>query len=359
MVLFALLLFLAGCDSEQVPEQADCPLDCGIHGSCLGFGSNSRCNCAIGWDGEYCEACAPGFVSNLNECVHDPDAGTQDPDASVEGCADGLMGPVLFIGNSYTSANSLPSLIAGFSEANSCPLDYEATMPGGYRFLDHATNASTQNLMRSRSWAAIVLQNQSQVPAWRPEDVTNESLPHARALALIARENEPHPRLVYFMTWGRLNGDSDNCNYYDLVCTFEGQTQALHDGYSLYADETAGELSPVGLAWAAVHLDETAPFPYEQLWTGDNSHPTLLGSYLAAAVLYYTLSGNSPVGTSYTAGLSSEYAAYLVNIAASTVETATRTKKTHNFGNFFIQWSYDTDRIATTGHNQVTLNSGK
>jgi hypothetical protein len=359
IVLLFVAFLIIGCEAEQ-----DCMLDCGAHGTCTVSGSDGLCVCDEGWAGDACGECAPGYISYMDTCIPDPCTpekcngnGVCDNSSGLaecmctgnftgatcnecagnftgpncDECVDNFTGPdcnecavdispVLFIGNSYTASNSLPAIVAGFADETGCPIDFEATTPGGYRFSDHAYNAGTQTLISSREWSAIVLQNQSQVPGWRPEDVISGSLPHALRLADKAREGESDPQLVYFMTWGRRDGDSANCNYYPLVCTFEGHTEALHDGYTIYAENTAGELSPVGLAWAAVRSDAEAPFHYDQLWSNDGSHPSLLGSYLAAAVLYYTLSGQSPVGMNYTGGLSSENAAYLQQMAANTVE---------------------------------------
>ena len=52
----------------------------------------------------------------------------------------------------------------------------------------------------------------------------------------------------------------------------------------------------------------------------DGNHPTKQGSYLAALVLYYTLSGTSPAGNTYHSSLDTIDAWYLQAIAAETVE---------------------------------------
>jgi len=252
-------------------------------------------------------------------CNISPDDSNGEQDDSVD-CTREFAGPVLFIGNSFTSSISLPEMVAGFAEESGCPIEYEASIPGGYKFSDHVSDSSTQDLIRSREWNSAVLQNQSQMPGFKPEDVITGTLPDAQALADLLMKDGRDPRLVYFLTWGYRDGDVNNCDYYDQVCTFEGHTRALHEGYTIYADETGGEISPAGLAWADVRADEDAPFNYEDMWSGDGRHPALSGSYLAAAVLYYTLSGNSPAGLDYTGGLSTELADYLQKMAAHTVE---------------------------------------
>ena len=239
------------------------------------------------------------------------------PDAGTSDCA---VDDALFVGNSYTAFNDLAMLTAGFATASGCAVRFESINPGGARFSTHAGNAGTLDRIRTGGWDAVVLQNQSQVPGFRPADVRAMSLPHAVTLANTAREADPDPRVVYFVTWGRRDGDADNCGYYPLVCTFEGHTQALAEGYAMYATETMGELSPAGAAWALVRGDAARPFDETALWSGDGSHPSLRGSYLTAAVMHYVLQGESPVGSSFDGGLDAADAAYLQDMAARAVD---------------------------------------
>ena len=51
------------------------------------------------------------------------------------------------------------------------------------------------------------------------------------------------------------------------------------------------------------------------LWDLDNSHPALIGSYLAACVFYCTIFNANPVGLTYTGGLSSQDAYFCQTIA--------------------------------------------
>lgn len=225
----------------------------------------------------------------------------------------------LFLGNSYTGANSLSSLVAGFAAADGRMVDEQSRNPGGARFSTHAESGTSQNLIRSRAWDAIVLQNQSQVPGWRPNDVRALSLPYAQALASIAREGGRDPLLLYFVTWGRRDGDGDNCDYYPLVCTFEGHTDALQEGYEIYRDETGGELATAGWAWANVRADPDVPFDPTDLWKSDGSHPSLSGSFLTAAVIFAKLFDAPVRDVPYTAGLDDGDAAYLRDLAERTV----------------------------------------
>ncbi len=73
---------------------------------------------------------------------------------------------------------------------------------------------------------------------------------------------------------------------------------------------------PAGLAFAR----STAVRPELNLYVADKRHPSLAGTYLAAATTYATLFKRSPVGLSYTAGLDPAIARHLQTVAWETVQ---------------------------------------
>jgi hypothetical protein len=257
----------------------------------------------------------PGGGADISEV---PPAENAEP-VVVAGCADADPIKVLFLGNSYTSVNNLPSLVTQLA----CPLgykiEYDANTPGGYWFRDHLANATTQAKINAQNWNFVVLQNQSQVPGWQPADVAVTSLPNAEALVGLVHAKDPDSEIIYYQTWGRQNGDTANCGYYPLVCTYEGHTSALQEGYGIYQASTGGLIAPVGSEWLDIVQDSGAnrPFDSDILWSGDGSHPSLTGSYLAAAVILRQII-SAPVSSSdYTAGLDSATASYILAVADS------------------------------------------
>ena len=78
-------------------------------------------------------------------------------------------------------------------------------------------------------------------------------------------------------------------------------------------------MAPVGVAWqTGVSRDTTLA-----LWDTDGSHPSVLGTYLAACVLYATLFHASPIGLAAPAGIPSATARILQGLAGETVLTQT------------------------------------
>ena len=73
---------------------------------------------------------------------------------------------------------------------------------------------------------------------------------------------------------------------------------------------------PAGLAFAR----SIAQKPDLNLYVADKRHPSLAGSYLAAATTFAAVFRKSPVGLSYTAGLDPAVAKHLQQVAWETVQ---------------------------------------
>jgi hypothetical protein len=103
------------------------------------------------------------------------------------------------------------------------------------------------------------------------------------------------------------------CMAYPASCNFTRHTAALARGYRLYQKAVSGTISPVGENWRRVARDKTGdrPFSTKALWLNDNSHPSRLGSYLAAATILRTITSTKISAADYTAGLPPESAQYL------------------------------------------------
>ena len=69
---------------------------------------------------------------------------------------------------------------------------------------------------------------------------------------------------------------------------------------------------PVGTVWASVKRDA--------LWSKDGSHPSKVGTYLAACVFYAALFGESPEGAEFVSGLDAEVAKELQQAAGKAAQ---------------------------------------
>ena len=110
---------------------------------------------------------------------------------------------VLFIGNSYTSANDLPGTFRQLAAGMGRDVTTSSVNPGGYTFNQHSVYAATLTAIQSAKWDYVILQEQSQLPSFPPSQVTVEVFPYARKLDSLIRLNDSCTETVFYMTWGR------------------------------------------------------------------------------------------------------------------------------------------------------------
>jgi hypothetical protein len=92
-------------------------------------------------------------------------------------------------------------------------------------------------------------------------------------------------------------------------------TAQLAEQYTIAGNANNALVIPAGLAFAKA----VSKRPGLELYQPDLRHPTLAGTYLAACTTYATLQKKSPVGIKYTAGLDTDTAGFLQQVAADTV----------------------------------------
>ena len=120
----------------------------------------------------------------------------------VPGCATAQVGEppmkVLFIGNSYTSVNDLPSLVEALAEAaGGQKIESDQYLPGGYTFEQHAKDEKALEKIREKKWDVVVLQEQSLFP------VLNRESMHKYARILHEEISKQGAKTVFYLTWAR------------------------------------------------------------------------------------------------------------------------------------------------------------
>jgi hypothetical protein len=231
------------------------------------------------------------------------------PDLEEDGeLPDGFADRILFVGNSYTAANTLHAIVSDLLiEAGHEGTTLDVT-PGGYRLEEHAADADgTNGDTRLRDllvtgeeaalgWDVVVLQEQSQVAGFpTTEPYWTDMVEGATILRDLA--SDAGADTVIFMTWGRRDGDDMNPTLYPDYPTMQDRLSAGYAELASRLDATAEPvfLSPVGESFRSIYLEgDTSSF--EGLYVTDGSHPSIRGSYLAACTIFATLTGTSPVG---------------------------------------------------------------
>lgn len=218
----------------------------------------------------------------------------------------------LFIGNSYTSVNDLPALIAGLAAAGrGRRIEVDRHLVGACTFERHVKEMKALDKIRERKWDVVVLQEQS----LRPIIDRDRMFEYARILHHAIQKQGA--TTVFYLTWARqdipkMQGGADPAAVPEYARAmykisgladpkdFAGWRQqhatglsgGLSGAYFTIAKELHAAVAPVGVAWCIALKSDARRVLYQ----ADKSHPTPSGSYLAACVFYATLLGKSPVG---------------------------------------------------------------
>jgi hypothetical protein len=226
----------------------------------------------------------------------------------------------LFLGNSHTYFNDLPSLVQNLAAAGGDTLLVDSSTPGGctlaYPPNAHLYNDVSIGLLETGGWDYVVLQEQSQIPVI-PYIRDHYMYPGAIALDSLAHAHTPCCLTTFFMTWGWEHGGQHTFGGYTSpdFADYDEMQDSVRTAYMRIADSLSTPVAPAGVAWQnAIHDG----FPLS-LFNPDGYHPSPAGSYLAACVFYATFFQKSPVGLQFFAGLEEENALWLQAIADTTV----------------------------------------
>ncbi len=211
---------------------------------------------------------------------------------------------VLFIGNSYTGYNNMASMVSTCATSAGDAINFDTHTPGGSTFLQHSSNSTVQEKIAQGNWDFVVLQEQSQRPAFPDAQVANQVYPYASQLDSMIRHHNPCAETVFYMTWGRKNGDATNCPTWPPVCTYEGMDSLLHLRYKIMAEMNDAIVAPVGAVWNYIRQNH----PEIELYNPDESHPSLAGSYVAACCFYTTIFRKTPQAITWNSSLSPQMA---------------------------------------------------
>lgn len=206
---------------------------------------------------------------------------------------------VFFIGNSYTNTGNIPELIKQIAASAGDHLNYTAHTPGGTTLQQHASNPVVAETIEQGHWDYVVLQEQSQLPSFPAADVNNMVMPFAAQLSNKIKQSNPCTKVTFYMTWGRKYGDAQNCPMWPPVCTYEGMDDLIHQTYISMAEANNGIVSPVGAVWRYLINN----YPDLDLYSNDESHPSLIGSMASAYTFFSVFFKKSPYESNFTNSL--------------------------------------------------------
>lgn len=221
---------------------------------------------------------------------------------------------ILFVGNSYFYYNDSlhnhverMAIAAGlFKEPE---LGYKSATIGGAALHDHNIDhlLDPKNLRVNKPFEVVVLQGGSAAPLSKAGRMRFAETVSLYAKKVRAAGGEP----VLYMTHAYVR---PHPNYKP------GMIQDIASLYVGTGNQVDALVIPVGLAFAEAYRRKPSTELHKAF---DGTHPSMLGTYLAACTVFASIYGVSPVGNSYDyfGEVAKEDAIFLQTVAEDTVKT--------------------------------------
>ena len=203
---------------------------------------------------------------------------------------------ILFIGNSYTFYNAtVPAELASIVKSAEYSVNVDSVTKGAWsleQFADPNDEMGKQVVEKllSKQYDFVVLQEQSHAPVSNPEKF------YSGARALVKKIEDCGATPVFYCTWGRKAGNADIVKY-NLVDN-ETMTWNLAAAYTKMGKELDAPVAYVGPVFYDIYTSTEM-----NIYHADGSHPSALGTYIAAFTIACTIFKVSPEDIVYNFNL--------------------------------------------------------
>lgn len=185
-----------------------------------------------------------------------------------------------FIGNSITYYHQMPEMLSGLFAARKVAVKTDQHTPGGSSVAENAASPEVKQKISDEKWDYVVVQDSSRGPM-SPQPMIDAR--NKLCESIVKKGAMP----VVFVTWGYWGRPSREASRLT-----EEQLAAANAKYCASAKVPGGGVAPVGPAWQMA-LDKD---PKNPMHIQGDVPPTPEGSYLAACVIFATISGQPPLG---------------------------------------------------------------
>jgi len=220
---------------------------------------------------------------------------------------------ILFIGNSYTYYNTMPeNIFANIAKSAGYTVTVMSITEGGHYLKEHANPNDTQGaLVESRlentKWDYVVLQEQSTCAIDDPASF------YSGVRKLVEKIKANGATTILYETWGRKKGHE---YLSEKLMTNEVMTWKLAAGYEAIGKELGIDVAYAGLAFRDVYSKHSDTI---ELYHNDKTHPSALGSHLAALTLFAEIFGSDLSDVTYSNTEYDKYADILKEAARKAV----------------------------------------
>jgi len=243
----------------------------------------------------------------------------------------------IFFGNSFT--NHIPALVADIAKSKGKELGTQGMIKNGQGLNAHLAGHGADDALKSKPWSAVVLQDYS-LNATHARD-PKDFMRYGDLFYAKITQDAPTATIVLYETWAynaqhrfitgapdpKAKPDSDSDPKAKgpdpKFASADEMYGEIHKNYAalqsvLQAKDANRKvlIAPVGTAFVNCIKDH----PKINLYNKDLKHPSAAGDYLAACVLYATITGDSPAGATSIKGVPAADAKVLQQVAADLVQ---------------------------------------
>ena len=172
---------------------------------------------------------------------------------------------ILFIGNSLTYTNDVPTIIEEIAQHFNNRLITESICHPNYAIIDHLNDGIIQQKIATENYDYVIIQQGPSSQEEGAEMLINDG----KKIAILC--SKYNSKLGYFMVW------PSKRYYFTFDKVIKNHTQAAKINNAL--------LFPVGYFWKQYHKRSTTI----SLYSLDQFHPSKTGSFFAALTIYSTL----------------------------------------------------------------------
>lgn len=189
---------------------------------------------------------------------------------------------ILFVGNSYTYYNdSVPTEFLRMATSLGYDVQVDSVTKGAYTLEQFANvndpkGREVDEALRTTQYDFVFLQEQSHTPVTNPEKF------YGGARALVEKVRACGAEPIFYATWGRRDGNGD-IEKFGLVDN-KTMTWNLAAAYTKMGRELNVPVAYAGLAFRYLYVNSSI-----DLYHSDGSHPSPVGTFVAAFTLFSTL----------------------------------------------------------------------